>query len=683
MTTEMHTTITDPITGDKVNIFSEAKVPTQLSDKEIDQTLAEASRELGKEKGKLNAQGKTIVEDTQALIDTTRRNKLFQKLFVFARKIEGQAETGSVPSGELISAGRTLVDRATGMASSLQTDAQDVAGYIRAEVYNYLTSADYRELAAELYAIVKEMAAVVDDEIQVALDEAELDSRRKSQPSQPAWYRPLDLPSEFTRDIEKLNQLGTSYSKLQESQQGAKKSLLRAEEVKAGEGHELQPESRDVKIGQKERSDAWKAKHKELEDQALDDIQERLNRFLSRLASKKEYQSLVLNFFNYSDQVYELVEDVIEDTKQTPEAKQLRELEDQSYEILADFAGKENVGKYCHDLKGLLNKIKGDTELKKWKESLRDYILTALKNPEVDDLEKHVEKMKDLVREGRRVLQKYRDCINALYDDQIKIAQAIRDDPVLQDFNQKLKNLGSHLALNAKGEVDPVKIQESVLQITTLLANMFRDYLTTLPLTRVEIESDDYDVVMSDIKVRGSGFAPDLMEISTKSHSILNLSGKQRIPTQSALLVSFRVSNICPSFEDFDFSFDKKSFPTFQDQGRATITCDDDGLSISASVMIRSQGLLPPKAELRSLRVAVGYLNIKTSHETQHSVLTRVLAPLFSESIRHRMETLIWNQLRARFDDALIHVNEFFLSNPIQKLTEQMATTIQSNLPSV
>jgi len=68
------------------------------------------------------------------------------------------------------------------------------------------------------------------------------------------------------------------------------------------------------------------------------------------------------------------------------------------------------------------------------------------------------------------------------------------------------------LALNWKGEVDPLVLQESLSQVTTLLANIFRKYLSNLPLSKVEIYNQDYDVVLKDVKVEGQGFAPDAIK---------------------------------------------------------------------------------------------------------------------------------------------------------------------------
>lgn len=213
-----HTTITDKETGATADIYAEAKLPTSLSDKQIDSTLAEASKALEAEKRKLSSQvcfqllifdlsneskGKAIVSDAQALIDTTRKNELFQKLFAFARKAEEGVKEAGVPSSDLMAAGKTLVDRVTGMASSLQTDAEDVSAYIRNNAYNFLTNADYRNLASDFYSIIKSLAAEVEEEMDELTEEIkeEKGQPKKSRSSRP-WNRPLNLQSTTEAGVE-------------------------------------------------------------------------------------------------------------------------------------------------------------------------------------------------------------------------------------------------------------------------------------------------------------------------------------------------------------------------------------------------------------------------------------------------------------------------------------------------
>lgn len=50
------TTFRDPKTGETVSISAGAKLPTNLTDKDIDKTLAEASKAIGSEKGNLSCQ---------------------------------------------------------------------------------------------------------------------------------------------------------------------------------------------------------------------------------------------------------------------------------------------------------------------------------------------------------------------------------------------------------------------------------------------------------------------------------------------------------------------------------------------------------------------------------------------------------------------------------------------------
>lgn len=457
-----------------------------------------------------------------------------QKLFTFSRRVEGK--TQNLPSEELTSAGQALVSRVAGITSALQVDAEDVAGYIRSEVYNYLTSSEYREIVSDLYFIMKEITAEIESEVEESkVEESKVEERKETKPSagDQSWeVSKGTLPSRsvvFFASAVRLDFFSSCAFQLESAPfsllfHHRPFFLLWADMILGT----VKPTKLTTDIPQKKT---------ELEDESVKDIERRLRAFLSRLSEKKEYQSMVNNFFKYSDQIYNILVDVAEDTKRTREAQEARDLLDQAYEILSDFAGKKEVEKYRNDLKKLWTKVKEDNGLQKWREESRNYIVDALKNPE--EFDKEGQDMKKLIRQGRKVLQKYREDINVLYDDQIKIAHAIRDDPALKEFNQNLSNLGTHLALNSKGEIDPAKLQESMVQITTLMANLFHNYLVELPLTRVDIDTPNYDISMSEIKVRGSGFAPDRIEIATKSDTTLHFGeGKHN---RFALLVNFNL----------------------------------------------------------------------------------------------------------------------------------------------
>jgi hypothetical protein len=406
------------------------------------------------------------------------------------------------------------------------------------------------------------------------------------------------------------------------------------------------------------------------EEEAVNRLIKRFNKFLKKISQKKEYQDLVENFFNYSDQLYCALVDVTDKAQRSPEAKQIQELLDQSFEFLADIVGKDLVEKYREDFRTLFNELKDDQELKKWREDIRSHVRAALKNPEVDEdkAKEEYEKVKKFMTDGRKIFEKYRENMNVLYEDNLKIAKRVRDDPTIKEFEENLKKLGSRLVLNERGQFEPMVLQESLSQITDLVARLLHKYLASFPFSKLEIHSPDYDVCLTDIKVEGSGLAPETMEIKTYSHSLIALAeGKQ---SQSRLEVTFRVANIHPHFKDFHYHINHKSFPAYEDSGRGSVECAEGGLDISATLMFQTRGNLPTKAYLKWLSVKLGRLDI-TTQEEEHGFMAYMLAPYFAATVRSRLESTIDQMIRSRLDDIVVQINDFFASHPVDKMVEK------------
>jgi hypothetical protein len=354
-----------------------------------------------------------------------------------------------------------------------------------------------------------------------------------------------------------------------------------------------------------------------LEDKAIEKIQHKLNDFLGRIAEKKEYQKLVHDFFKYSDEVTKALSNATEKAAHSPEAKKTRELLDQGFNLLGEFVGKDIVEKYRSNMVGFLDSIKDDAELKKWRDSTRDYILDTLKNPPQIDDAKAAEKMKDIIRQGRKVFQQYREPLDLLYAGQVRMFNKITNNPALQQFSSNLTNLASRLVYNERGQFDPEVMQSSIVEISNMMAGMFHNYLSTFPIESVEIHTNDYDITLSDIKLGATGLAPDRVQISTRTFSTLSfVEGEQN---SSTIQISLSVEDIRPSLENFRFYFNKKSFPTYEDSGEAAIECTgDEGLSIRATLQIKTGGTLTrTRASMKDIEVNMGTLTMK-SKNTQH-----------------------------------------------------------------
>jgi len=304
-----------------------------------------------------------------------------------------------------------------------------------------------------------------------------------------------------------------------------------------------------------------------------------------------------------------------------------------------------------------------DKDIAEWFSQAKKYIVDAMKKPDEVDTDEAIEGVKKLIRRGREVTKQYQKSIEKLYDSAVEIFEKIKDDPALQTFSDKLTQLGKNFALNWKGEPDPLIMQESFVQVTGLLVRLFNGYVSNLPIQQLEVYSPNYDVVLQDIKTEGSGFAPESIQVTTASRTIVNL--KSRDPSRSVFRIGLQVDSINPCFKDFKYFFTHKSFPAYEDSGRADLFFDGDGLSAKAILTIRTTSGQVSRASLDKLWVSVDSLRLNIGPETKHQVLSTFAAPIFAEVLRSKIESTIWSSLRTRFEEIASRLNAWFESNPL------------------
>jgi hypothetical protein len=288
--------------------------------------------------------------------------------------------------------------------------------------------------------------------------------------------------------------------------------------------------------------------------------------------------------------------------------------------------------------------------------------------------------VKKLIRRGREVTKKYQKSIEGLYDSAVEIFEKIKDDPALQTFSDKLTQLGKNFALNWKGEPDPLVMQESFIQVTGLLVRLFNGYLSNLPIQQLEVYSPNYDVVLQDIKTEGSGFAPESIQVTTASRTIVNL--KSRDPSRSVFRIGLQVDSINPCFKDFKYFFYHKTFPSYEDSGRADLCFDGDGVSAKAIVTIRTTSGLGSRASLDKLWVSLDNLRLTIGPETKHQILSTLAAPIFAEVLRSKIESTIWSSLRSRFEEIVSRLNNWFESNPLTIDFQSTGETFEQKDPA-
>jgi len=595
---------------------------------------------LEQEKPYLSPQGQTVVDSATELADAAARllkeknkNERFQKLYLLTKDKVGDLASFQ-PSDALADAARQLMNKAAGLSTELRTEAEDIQSYLRSSLYNLVMSPEFRQLAFDFFTIFKDLAASLEDQAEEMAEE---------------------MTQAKPKSAKKKN------AKQQQPAQGGQKPASYAQAAAQKGGQQKGGQQNQGKGVMKTLSKKAQAVLSEQEEEQVEAIRNRLNDFLKRLRNKKEYQTLISNFFKFSEEIYNTLQNLQENPP--PEIKSLQTLINNVFEIIGDFSDAKIVKNYRKDIEKFFEDLTGDEDLSKWFSTAKKYIMDAMKKPDEIDTEEAMEEVRKLIRKGREVLKKYQEVVGRLYDGAVEIFERIKDDPTLQTFSEKLTQLGKNFALNWKGEPDPLVMQESLIQVTGLLVRLFNGYLSNLPIQQLEVYSPNYDVVLQDIKTEGSGFAPESIQVTTASRTIVNL--KSRDPSRSVFRIGLQVDSINPCFKDFKYFFFHKSFPSYEDSGRADLCFDGDGLCAKAILTIRSVSGMPSRATLDKLWVTVDNLSLTIGPETKHQILSTLAAPIFAEVLRSKIEATIWSSLRSRFEEIAARLNSWFESNPL------------------
>jgi len=200
------------------------------------------------------------------------------------------------------------------------------------------------------------------------------------------------------------------------------------------------------------------------------------------------------------------------------------------------------------------------------------------------------------------------------------------------------------------------------------MARVLHKYLENFPFSKIEIHNPDFDIELEDIKLAGTGLAPDKIQINTNIRSSLAFTEGQQNDTR--IDVMFRVQNINPHFKDFSYYIKHKSFPNFSDRGHASVIFKEGGLDMSIAVAFRMLGNNATKVSLKNVTVKLGKLSVDVQAK-DHRVLTPMLAPMFAGTVRTRLQSSIDSSVRERMEDLIVQLNAFFAKNPMKKLAKK------------
>jgi len=403
------------------------------------------------------------------------------------------------------------------------------------------------------------------------------------------------------------------------------------------------------------------------EDQILEQIRDKAKKFVKRVSEDEENRSLFRNFFQFSEQMYDSLYRATQEAKEKRQQKassDLGKILDESWGILGDFVGEDMVSKFRENGNKFLSELDSDDKLRGWMKECKNLCLEIMDNPEM--AQKSDDKIDELTRQGRDLTEKYRNDLNGLYDDANKILMKIRDDPVVKNFQEQLMKLGRDLALNSKGQPDLFVIERSMSQIRNLLVQIFRDVLVDVPIQRLQVNSDSFDLVLSDSFVRGTGLIPKTLHANLLTFSKIHFQ-ETNAQWETTFRVDLRINQVKPEFHGVRFQYDKKSFPSFKDHGVADIIFGGDGLNAAAGITFYVGAGRLTRCVVSNCNVEVDKITLNIDKDkTKHDIIDFLLAPIYERVMTRKLQSSLEDFLSSRLREICSQLNSWFDSHPAE-----------------
>jgi hypothetical protein len=390
--------------------------------------------------------------------------------------------------------------------------------------------------------------------------------------------------------------------------------------------------------------------------------EETLYQLLSRVSSKPEYQ----DFFNNLLELFDMINGYLKLREKTPmTTEHLQKAFQDARDFISHFTGREELEEFINLFQKFYDDVSEDQELTQWFCDVRVFMESTLQRPESITEEERKSQANQLTDRGRLLLQKekWRNDLSQLKEQFRLLLDKIRTDSTSQEWTSKFEQFGKDLLFNAQGEPDIFVLENSIYQLKNMMIPLFKRTLENIPIKRIDVSTDTYDVRVEDILFDATTFAPEHLDFKLLNVSHLDFKDERKDVVRHQM--QLRVDHIKPVFKNLKFYYLRKSFPKIEDYGVADLALTGDGGTINVIWTVESRGNSQPVAILSLVECTIDKLNIHIVGEaTKHDWLDAILAPLISSRIKKSIASTLEDYFKDKLNDANDRLNEWLSSRP-------------------
>jgi len=275
-----------------------------------------------------------------------------------------------------------------------------------------------------------------------------------------------------------------------------------------------------------------------------------------------------------------------------------------------------------------------------------------------------------LIQNGRNLTtqKKYTPRLVNLAFQLKDLIKSIKGDESLNKLQTSVAQLSKDIGLTGpEGTPDLVKLASNADQLKLLLLPIFKKLLENVPLARVEIFSNDYDIAVDDLYMNGADILPEFLNLNfdSKVESDFRMKGK---PTESKARLWLEIKGIKPTFKMFKFNYSRKTFPKLEDSGVANLLFTGKGIRFVVTWELEIVG---GKAmlNLKSSKVTIDSLDLQILDAEKHKFFDKIAASMFQNTLKRKLSKTMEDFFYSKLGNVNDQLNTFFKERPMETFT--------------
>lgn len=655
--------------------FRHGKFP---SNSQIDKTLFYALNHSPIDQSRLSPDGKLLISDFQAIIDTARtmvavknKDELFQQFLYHTRDVDyskGSLKNINTPLNK-DDAGR---------------DAQLAAEHLRTLGKLIFTNSEFRKILKDASFLGRDVLA---DGLSKAANGARPTEQQLADVDDPApsnqWEGANGVTADHTTGVprtevealvdhanrkkEEVREIVAQDMRQVQAKVDAQTTrtgpdgqiVVQDPEVAKADGKATLKEKTWGRISDKHK-DVLKEQYEAGKHYAKDKFpEERKQRFIYRLKKvvvelqrHRDYQDAIEFFLNmahsYGTQAKSVGAASGDQGLNVRNDPGFIQAETELRTLLERFANNTSFQPVIDAVSQVYKDAENDAELRAWFKQLDDYVRTVLQEPGYvmsDQADKEGRRIWD---DGRKFFDvKYKGTRDNVLDQLSFFFKAYADDPINVKFGENWKKLTKDLLHDGDGNLKyKPQLWADVRNI--ILPQLIED-IGYVPIPRIEYTDHMLDLVIENLTLESQNLLPNVIEMEIKNYFKLSPYAAINDRSTHSFWISF--SQVQADLKDVAFYVRKKSgFPKITDSGLVDVQLSGKG--ISGRIHVESVEARGAMFKVVDVKVKVDKLKLAI-RESKHQFLYSTLKPLATRLIKKQIQKAIQDAIHS----GLVHLD--------------------------